>query len=94
MERIVVGISGASGTPLACRLMRQLKNYTDLEVHAVVSQGARITAGFEAPEAFAELEHMVDRLYDNDAIGSSIASGTFQASQRATAIICCFAQQT
>ena len=50
MERLIVGISGASGTQLACRFVEQLKAYTDLEVHVIATDSARLTASYEAPE--------------------------------------------
>lgn len=52
MKRIVVGISGASGTHLACRFISQLKQYTECEVHVVVTDSGRLTASYEEPEFF------------------------------------------
>ena len=78
MERIVVGISGASGTHLACRFVAQLKKYAECEVHVVATEGARITAGFEEPELFEETLALADCVHGNTALGASIASGTFK----------------
>lgn len=78
MERLVVGISGASGTHLACRFIRQVKEFTPCEVHAVVTEGGRLTAGYEEPELFEETLCMADFVHDNASLGESIASGTFK----------------
>lgn len=52
MDRLIVGITGASGTPLACRFVNQLKEFTECEVHVVASDSARLTAQYEAPDTF------------------------------------------
>ncbi len=78
MERLVVGISGASGTHLACRFIRQVKEFTSCEVHVVVTDGGRLTAGYEEPELFAEALRTADFVHDNASLGESIASGTFK----------------
>ena len=78
MERLVVGISGASGTHLACRFIRQVKEFTPCEVHAVVTEGGRLTAGYEEPGLFEETLRMADFVHDNASLGESIASGTFK----------------
>ena len=78
MDRLVIGITGASGSRLACRLIARLKELGCCEVHAVATDGARLTASTEAPEMFAEALGMADRVYDNSAIGEAIASGTFE----------------
>lgn len=78
MERLIVGISGASGTPLACRFVQQLKQHVNCEVHLVVTDSARLTADYEAPQAFKETLALADFVHDNASIGESIASGTFR----------------
>lgn len=77
MDRLIVGVSGASGTPLACRFVRQLKAHTDFEVHLIATRGARLTAQHEAPKAFEEMLAAADCVHDIAAIGDTVASGTF-----------------
>ena len=50
MKRIVVGISGASGSPLALRFLEALRAQDDIEIHLVVSDSALLTASYELPE--------------------------------------------
>ena len=75
MDRLIVGITGASGTALACHFIQQLKRYTDYEIHVVASDSARLTASYEAPELFGEALALADVIHDNASIGESIASG-------------------
>lgn len=77
MDRLIVGVSGASGTPLACRFVRQLKAHTDFEVHLIATRGACLTAQHEAPEAFEEMLDAADCVHDIASIGDTVASGTF-----------------
>ena len=87
MDRLIVGITGASGTHLACRFVHQLKEFTSCEVHVVASDSARLTAQYEAPKAFEEMLATADVVHDNTSIGESIASGTFKT--RGMVIIPC-----
>lgn len=87
MERLIVGISGASGTQLACRFVEQLKAYTDLEVHVIATDSARLTASYEAPEEFAAMLERADCVHDAAAIGAAVASGTFRT--RGMAVVPC-----
>lgn len=46
-QRLVFGISGASGIPLAQNALRHINTGTDLEVHLIVSEGARRVMEYE-----------------------------------------------
>ena len=73
---VVVGVSGASGTPYALDLLRALKE-AGAEVHLVVSEGALrvLKAELEAgPEALFAL---ADFRYDERDLAAPIASGSF-----------------
>ncbi len=78
MDRLVVGITGASGAALACHFVQQVKQFTDCEVHVVASKSAQLTASYEAPELFESMLQSADVVHDNTSIGESIASGTFK----------------
>lgn len=78
MKKIVVGISGASGVPLAIHLLKQLKALPDVETHLVLTEGAKMTILQESKYRIAEVENLADIIYDNKNIGASIASGTFE----------------
>ncbi|MCD8337131.1 MAG: UbiX family flavin prenyltransferase [Lachnospiraceae bacterium] len=78
MKRIVVGISGASGFPLAVCLLNELKKAPDVETHLVYTYGAELTAKQESGYAPEQIRALADVCYENQNIGAAIASGTFQ----------------
>ena len=76
-KRIVLGVSGASGAPLAERLLRELQSCPEVETHLVITYGGERTIEEEcdiSPETFKALADVVN---DNRNIGASIASGSF-----------------
>lgn len=77
-RRVVVGISGASGAPLAVELLRQLRTVPDIEVHVVCSRGGQLTLAQECGMTLEDLHTLCDKWYDNQDIGAAIASGSFR----------------
>jgi 4-hydroxy-3-polyprenylbenzoate decarboxylase len=77
MRRLVVGVSGASGAVLGVRLLEVLAEMDDIEVHAVVTRGARATIEYEVGRSPAEVEALADVTYDERNLAAAIASGTF-----------------
>jgi 4-hydroxy-3-polyprenylbenzoate decarboxylase len=76
-ERVVVGLSGASGVILGIRLLEVLSTY-DLETHLIISDAARRTIGMETDWKIADVEALASQVHDFNNIGSSIASGSFK----------------
>lgn len=52
MTRIIFGISGASGMPLASRVLRSFAGLPNLEIHLVISRAARQTILAECGQSF------------------------------------------
>lgn len=77
-KRLVVGLSGASGIPIAVEVLRQLKNIPDIETHLVYTKGAELTIGLETKLTLADIRKLADVVYDNSNIGAGPASGTFR----------------
>ncbi len=77
VRRIIIGVSGASGAPLAERLLRELKNQPEIETHLVVTYGGERTIGEECAVSVEEFKSLADAVYDNRDIGAAIASGSF-----------------
>lgn len=75
--RLVIGISGASGFPLAVRLLEELKKKPEVETHLVYTHGAELTAKLESGYEAERLRALATVCYDNQDIGAAIASGTF-----------------
>lgn len=77
VQRIVVGISGASGPHYGVRLLEVLREHTDSEIHLVMSRGARMTIEYEMgrdPDAITALAEVV---HEEGNLAAPIASGTF-----------------
>ena len=77
-KRLVIGMSGASGTSLAVRTLRVLRDIPEIETHLVATQGAQLTAGYESDLAFEEITALADVFYEGNPIDAAIASGTFR----------------
>ncbi|MBN8977315.1 MAG: UbiX family flavin prenyltransferase [Rhizobiales bacterium] len=77
-QRLIVGVSGASGAVLARETLRQLAD-RGVETHLVVSRGARHTIAHElGSDGFAALNAMAAHLYSEQDLAAPIASGSFR----------------
>jgi 4-hydroxy-3-polyprenylbenzoate decarboxylase len=75
--RLIVGITGASGTVYGVRLLRALQG-SGIETHLVLSDAARITMAAETDTTPAEVEALATEVHHVRNIGASIASGSFR----------------
>lgn len=78
MKRILVGISGASGAPIAIRLLQRLKESYDVETHLIMSDSACLTIEQETEYSVQQVKSLADIVYDIRKIGAGPASGSFQ----------------
>lgn len=74
--RLIVGITGASGTVLGVRLLEMLKG-TGVETHLVMSQWAIRTLTHETPYSVQQVQDLASVRYPIGDVGSAIASGSF-----------------
>ena len=65
MKRIIVGITGASGVQIGYRLLQALSARADVEVHLVITEGARLTFEHETDLEMAQVEGLADVVWDN-----------------------------
>jgi len=77
VKRIVVGVSGASGLAYARHLLGALAVREGVEVHLVLSEGARRVADHEG-EPVDALEALADVVYDPTDLAARLASGSFR----------------
>jgi len=77
-ERLVVGLSGASGVILGIRFLEILSQYEELETHLVISDAAKRTLGYETDWKIEDVEALAAQVHDFNNVGSSIASGSFK----------------
>lgn len=78
-KRIIIGVSGASGIPVAVDILREIKETKEFESHLVVSDGARKTIEAETSITLNELKRLADWNYENDDFAAGIASGSFRS---------------
>lgn len=78
MKRILVGISGASGAPIAIRLLQRLKENWDVETHLIMSDSACLTIEQETEYSVQQVQSLADVVYDIKKIGARPASGSFK----------------
>ena len=60
MKRIIIGITGATGTIFGWRLMELLRSEGNTEIHLVMSQSAKLTLKMEhdvEPSTLSDLAH-------------------------------------
>lgn len=76
-EKIIVGISGASGVCYGIRLLEVLRKL-DVESHLVVSRAAIVTIAYESDRKLAEIYDLADHHYAPDDMGAAISSGSFR----------------
>lgn len=75
--RLIVGVSGASGTIYAKALLESLQGLS-LEIHLVVSDSAREVMRLETDFGFDDLAALATVVHDINDIGASISSGSFK----------------
>jgi 4-hydroxy-3-polyprenylbenzoate decarboxylase len=77
MTRVVIGISGASGTVYGLRLLEVLRERGDIETHLVVSRPGEKTLFHETGRSLHEIKDLASHWHSIDEIGANIASGSF-----------------
>ncbi len=78
-KRLVVGVSGASGAPLAIELLQQLKHRPEVETHLILTKGGEMTLRQETGMSTAEFLALADVVHDNANIGAVPASGSWKS---------------
>src|SRR5882762_2608439 len=75
--RLIVGISGASGTAYGAAALRMLRAL-DVETHLVMTRSAMVTLAHELPLKVREVQDLASVVHRVEDIGASIASGSFR----------------
>jgi len=75
--RIVVGISGASGSIYGIRLMEKLRRHSGVEIHLILTRAGEKTLYFETSKLAGDVRSLADCSYAIDDIGCRLASGSF-----------------
>jgi len=78
VTRLVVAITGASGSIYGIRLLEVLRATTSVELHLVISVAGKRTLVEETDFSIADVEALAHHRYDVKDIGATLASGSFR----------------
>lgn len=76
-ERLIIGITGASGVVLGIRTLELLHKIDEIETHLVVSPAGKITIAQETDWKISEVLALADVHYNYQDISAPIASGSY-----------------
>ena len=76
-QRLIVGISGASGVIYGIRLLETLRDMP-VETHLVISKAAEVTLAYETDMKIAAVRELADVTYPESDIAAAISSGSFK----------------
>ena len=75
-KRMIVAITGASGTAYGVRLLQVLKEL-GVETHLILTDAAKLTMSAETDFRPAQVEALASEVHSSKNVGATIASGSF-----------------
>ena len=75
--RIIIGVSGASGSLYGYRLLEKLRRAPGVEIHLILTRAAERTAYLECGKSAGEFKALADQVHPLEDIGSRLASGSY-----------------
>ncbi len=75
--KIIVGISGASGSIYGVRLLERLRNQADVEIHLILTRSGEKTLFLETGKTAADVKALAHSYYPVEDIGCRLASGSY-----------------
>ncbi len=79
MERLIIGITGATGTIYGVRLMELLRAHGGVEIHLVMSPSAKMTLKMEQDAEISYITSLAHEVHEPGNIGASVSSGSFHS---------------
>jgi 4-hydroxy-3-polyprenylbenzoate decarboxylase len=76
-QRLIIGISGASGVIYGIRLLEVLRGVAEIETHLVMSGAARQTIALETDYSLTTVEALADVTYRINDIAAAVSSGSY-----------------
>jgi 4-hydroxy-3-polyprenylbenzoate decarboxylase len=76
-DRIIVGLSGASGIVYGIRLLETLR-WLGIETHLVMSKASELTLAYETDLKVRDVKALADVTYNSADVGAAISSGSFK----------------
>src|SRR5580693_9558975 len=77
MRRIIIGISGASGSLYGYMVLQALRAIGGIETHLVLTSSARRTIELETEMTAEDFEGLADVAHRDDDLAAAISSGSF-----------------
>lgn len=77
-KRLVVGVTGATGSLYATRLLERVRDRPDVETHLVVSSSGVLNLKHELEIGRQDVHALADHVYNIRDVGATIASGAFR----------------
>ena len=77
-RRIIVAITGASGSIYGVRLLQLLSDVDDVETHLILSRAGRLTLATECKLGPAEIAQFADVVHAPSNIGAPVSSGSYR----------------
>ncbi|WP_181994618.1 UbiX family flavin prenyltransferase [Arsenophonus endosymbiont of Bemisia tabaci] len=77
MQRIIIGLTGASGAIYGIRLLEILHSVAEVETHLIVSAAANQTIALETSYRLRDILAMADVVSEERDIAAAISSGSF-----------------
>tara|TARA_X000001036_G_scaffold403526_1_gene410148 strand:- start:446 stop:1024 length:579 start_codon:yes stop_codon:yes gene_type:complete len=76
MKKIIIGITGSTGSILGVRLL-EILGATDVETHLIISKWGHQTLEYETNYTYDQVAAMADIHYSPGDMGAAISSGSF-----------------
>ena len=76
--RLIVGVSGASGVILGYYVLKALRQISGMEIHLVMTEGAKTTLQYESSITVEKMEALADVVHDNKNMAATISSGSYK----------------
>jgi flavin prenyltransferase len=78
MKRLIIGMSGASGSIYAIRMLEMLKSMDEVETHLVMSRYAKLNIEIETTLTAEYVQSLADVVHNISNQAASISSGSFK----------------
>ncbi|AKP66159.1 UbiX family flavin prenyltransferase [Companilactobacillus ginsenosidimutans] len=76
-KKIIIAVTGASGTIYAIGLMKKLKSIPNVETHGIMSAWAKKNLQLETDYSLQDVNNLLDFTYNDSDLGAKVASGSF-----------------
>jgi 4-hydroxy-3-polyprenylbenzoate decarboxylase len=78
VDRLIIGITGASGAIYGIRTLQVLRKVGGIETHLVLSAAAKQTIVAETDFSASDVTALADVVYNEKDIGAALSSGSFR----------------